>query len=107
MLSKDIFCKAINNIQTQRQKISDFNDALDKICDGFPVFDSDNLYLQSLLEILKETMNDKDDFIEWWLYENVDKTVTTFDKDGTCKNVYLIETPEELYDFLIKEYSSI
>lgn len=107
MLSKDIFCKAINNIQTQRQKISDFNDALDKICDGFPVFDSDNLYLQSLLEILKETMNDKDDFIEWWLYENVDKTVTTFDKDGVCKNVYLIETPEELYDFLIEEHSSV
>ena len=81
MLSKETFCSAIKNIQFQREKMSKFNDALDEICDGFVVFDSNNKYLEALLDVLKECMNDKDEFIDWYLFEDVEKVVTANDGD--------------------------
>lgn len=100
MLSKEVFCRAIKNIKEQQARTSEFNDALDKICDGFPVFDVNNLYLESLLEVLKESMNDIDDYISWWLYEDVEKTVWVTKDNKTI--TYNLNTPEDLYDFLTK-----
>lgn len=71
MISKELFCKTIADIQEQDRKISEFDHALGKICDSAVVFDADNLYLAALLRILKEELDDKADTIEWWLYEGV------------------------------------
>ena len=38
-----------------------------KMCDGFPAFDKDNLYLLALRDLLKYTMQDQYDNIGWWL----------------------------------------
>ena len=54
MISKELFCKTIADIQEQDRKISEFDHALGKICDSTVVFDADNLYLTALLRILKE-----------------------------------------------------
>lgn len=66
MISKELFCKTIADIQEQDRKISEFDHALGKICDSAVVFDADNLYLAALLCILKEELDDKADTIEWW-----------------------------------------
>ena len=50
MISKELFCKTIADIQEQDRKISEFDHALGKICDSAVVFDADNLYL-SLIHI--------------------------------------------------------
>ena len=68
MISKELFCKTIADVQEQNRKILEFNHALGKICDSTVVFDADNLYLTALLRILKEELDDKADTIEWWLY---------------------------------------
>lgn len=49
MISKELFCKTIADIQEQDRKISEFDHALGKICDSAVVFDADNLYLAALL----------------------------------------------------------
>ena len=43
-------------------------------------------------------MNDRDDYIEWWLFEQVDKKVWL--KDGTEID---LSTPKKLYKFLKEE----
>lgn len=52
MISKELFCKTIADIQTQDAKMHEFDVALNKICDSSVVFDADNLYLSALLQIL-------------------------------------------------------
>ena len=56
MISKELFCKTIADIQEQDRKISEFDHALGRICDSAVVFDANNLYLAALLRILKEEL---------------------------------------------------
>ena len=86
--------------------IDEFNTALSKICDGFPVFDSENQYLIALRELLKYTMQDQYDYIGWWLYEAPDAGYTVWwdDEDGKEIRVDLTE-PGALYDYLV-EYAA-
>lgn len=59
------------------------------------------------VEILMDAMNDKDEFIPWWIYDREcganEAVVTISDKDNAEKEVVL-NTPEALYDFLVSEY---
>ena len=54
-----------------------------------------------------DAMNDKDEFIAWWIYDREcgekDSTVKYVDADGVENEVEL-KTAEDLYDFLVKEY---
>lgn len=99
MISKELFCKTIADIQEQDRKISEFDHALGKICDSAVVFDADNLYLAALLCILKEELDDKADTIEWWLYEDVRKCIW-FDLEDGHRMRYDMPTAESLYDYL-------
>ena len=106
MLPKELFLSTIENIQKQEARIDEFNTALSKICDGFPVFDSENQYLIALRELLKYTMQDQYDYIGWWLYEAPDAGYTVWwdDEDGKEIRVDLTE-PGALYDYLV-EYAA-
>lgn len=75
MISKELFCQTIADIQAQDTRMNEFGDALNKICDTSVVFDVNNLYLTALLRILKEELNDRADIIQWWLYEDVRKCI--------------------------------
>lgn len=69
MIPKELFLSSLEKICMQRAKIEEFENALGKMCDGHIVFDRDNLYLEALLDLLKYTMKDKYNNIDWWLYE--------------------------------------
>ena len=97
MITKSTFVNVVNNIRKQEKRVDKFSKALSQICDGHPVFDTNNLYLKSLLDVLKETFNDQDDYITWWLWEDVEKKV--WPEDGTEID---LSTPEQLYDFLVE-----
>ena len=103
---KEVFISTIEKIQKQEARIDEFNTALSKICDGFPVFDSENQYLIALRELLKYTMQDQYDYIGWWLYEAPDAGYTIWwnDEDGKEIRVDLTE-PGALYDYLV-EYAA-
>lgn len=106
MISKELFCKTIADIQEQDRKISEFDHALGKICDSAVVFDADNLYLAALLRILKEELDDRADTIEWWLYEDVRKCIW-FDLEDGRRMRYDMPTAESLYDYLTLPFEQL
>lgn len=102
MLTKELFLSSIEKIRQQEARVEEFNKALGKMCSGFPGFDSDNLFLIALRDLLKHDMQDEYDYIDWWLYEAPDAGYTVWwDEDGEEVSVDLTE-PEALYDFLVQ-----
>lgn len=99
MISKELFCQTIADIQAQDMRMNEFGDALNKICDTSVVLDVNNLYLTALLRILKEELNDRADIIQWWLYEDVRKCIWYDFQDGSRMR-YDMPTAETLYDYL-------
>lgn len=102
MIRKDDFVRSINAILEQAERDEEVNEALDVICNNehsFCVAETSTIVTTALIELLGNLTNDEDDYINWWLYEDVDKVVT--DAFG---NKIEIDTPEKLYDFLISNY---
>jgi hypothetical protein len=105
IITKEEFCKIINQIQEQRKKTEKFSDALEEICDGFIVFDSDNKYLESLLYLLSKVFsiepNSQYNTIDWYLFEGIgEENKHEMSFEGLTVN---ITTPEMLYELLLTE----
>ena len=99
-ITKETFCKALSKIKEQELTDSEFSKTLSKIGDGHFVFGAGNKYLEALLMVLKEGLNDKYEYIEWWLYEaNDDYTVWSEDNSISWK----LKEPEVLYDYIVNE----
>ena len=100
MLKRETFVDAISKIKKHEELI----ERLDSVCREFgsfcPSLDFGNLHLQALLEVLKEAMNDKHDYISWWLYESTDQTVS-WEDDGQWVTVEL-KAAGALYDYLVE-----
>lgn len=106
MISKELFCKTIADIQTQDAKMYEFDSALNKICDSSVVFDADNLYLSALIRLLEEELDDKAGTIQWWLYEQVRKCIWYDFTDGRRMR-YDMPTAESLYDYLTLPFEQL
>lgn len=106
MISKELFISVIDKIQKQQKKVEEFNDALDKICDGWPVYDTDNEYLNALLDVLNEEFHDEGDTIGWWLWESSEKKIGVPNDEGKIV-WYQIESKEQLYDYLVGNYKEL
>ena len=99
-VSKETFCKALHLIKEQEEINERFSKALGEVGNGHFVFGSGNRYLSALLLVLKEAVNDKYDYIEWWLYEeSKDYTVWTSDESKS----WCLKEPEALYDYILTE----
>lgn len=102
MIRKDDFINSINALLMQQARDEEVNNALDVICGNdysSCVVDTSTIATQALIDLLKSLTNDLDDYIEWWLYEDVEKEV----KDA-FGNIIELDTPEKLYDFLVSNY---
>lgn len=103
MLTRETFVDAISKIK----KHEELMERLDSVCREFgsfrPSLDFGTLHLQALLEVLKEAMDDKYDYIGWWLYEGTDHIVS-WKENGQKVSVDLTEV-NALYDFLLENAS--
>lgn len=106
MISKELFISVIDKIRKQQKKVEEFNDALDKICDGWPVYDVDNEYLNALLDVLNEEFHDKSDTIGWWLWESSEKKIGVPNDENKIV-WYQVESKEQLYDYLVGNYKEL
>lgn len=100
LLNKETFCTALHLIGEQERINNEVSVALDKVSTGCNTFGCNNKYLTALLMVLKEAVNDKYDYIDWWLYESTDD-YRVWTSDGS-KEWYLKE-PEALYDYIVEE----
>lgn len=98
MLSKATFVRALRLIQEQADIMDAVRQQLGRLGEKPTYFNIDSLHLQALLEVLAEVMEDKNDWIEWWLYEDVEKLVS-WEENGEEVTADLTE-PEALWDFL-------
>ena len=100
MLSKETFCRALEMLREQEKIDHDFSNALEMVGDGHFVYGVPNRYMNALLMVLKEAVNDRYDYIEWWVFrESVDFKVYAAD-DSTEWDLH---TPEALYDYIVNE----
>ena len=110
-LTKEEFVKYLNQIQRGIKRRKDFNDAVDKICDGYPVVMLGNEWLDTSLTLLSKLMNDEPDqhgtMLEWWLWgiSDGEKFIYIYHKNGVDKIKISVNTPEELYDYLANKES--
>ena len=98
MLSKATFVRALRMIQEQADIMDAVRQQLGRLGEKPTYFNIDSLHLQALLEVLAEVMEDNNDWIEWWLYEDVEKLVS-WEENGVEVTADLTE-PEALWDFL-------
>jgi len=87
-------------IRKQEEVNSEFSKALETVGDGYYVFDGGSILLDALLMVLKEAMNDRYDYIGWWLYEATpDYRIWTNDESKE----WCLKEPEALYDYIANE----
>ena len=100
MISKALFCKALRMIVEQEEINRKFAESLQMVGNGHYVFGTPNKYYDALLEVLRETVGDKYDYISCWLYEgSPDYEVWSGDE----KQKWCLKEPEALYDYIRSE----
>lgn len=98
ILKKEVFVDILEKIQEQEAVNDAISRALEPVCEGNGFFyNGGNLYLSALMELLKISMQDFNDYITWWLYETDDRIVYIDRKPQEIK------TASQLYDFLVAE----
>ena len=103
MLTKEQFCEVIDLIKKQRVTDDKFYDGMEMAFpDSYPpILPNDNLW-NALIKSLSYAMNDNDNFIEWWVFEdNMEGRLTVTDDTGE----YAFHNAEELYNYLAKIYN--
>lgn len=107
ILPVEMFVEMLENIKAQEAKSEKVGKALEEYVDGHFVFDTNNLYLKSLLSIVSNVLSrrNKPDTLEWYLYEFADEPNKKCYYLGNRK---LIITPYTLYlDLLIDRYNAV
>ena len=100
MISKETFCKALNMIKEQDETNQKFSDAVQLVGDGYFAFGTDNQYLTALLMVMKEAVDDRFDYIDWWLYDATEDHRAWTEDDSKEWN---LTDPAALYDFIKDE----
>ena len=100
VISKELFCKAIQLLQEQEAIDDEFGRALQKVGNGHFVFGTENKYRKALLMVLKDAINDQYDYIDWWLYEGA-PDYKIWNEDESIE--WDLTEPEALYDFITTE----
>ena len=103
MLSKESFLIAIKGIQQQRTFNEEMYALLRKYDTQTNGFDCGCLILHTLMSVLIAEMDDKHDYISWWLYESTEDKTVTWTENGVERSVDLT-TPEALYDYIVESH---
>ena len=99
MISFKTFKKVITGIQQHRQWQDRCTKFINQeICTDSRAFVTAGDDLSAItLKLLEEIFDDKGEWINWWLYEDVEKVVGF--SDGTSKNISKLK---DLYNFLLE-----
>lgn len=112
MIDKRDFLKAIEVIREQDA----FYTGLSMVCAKYDVdysFADSGMtgrVIDTMLDILMHGMNDEDGLMVWWVYDcgfgedHATITVSEDGEEGETKTRYDLDTPEKLYDYLVKFY---
>lgn len=97
MITLSEFCSIMEKIEAQRKTDDAFSEALNFVCDGYPVYGSNNKYEEALMELLGIACDDQGQWIGHWIFENDGQGFSWWDADDIEHEV---KTYEDLYDLL-------
>ena len=95
MISKETFCKVIALMQEQDQVNEQVEKALELVADRVFFFGAHDRNNKAVRMLLKEIFHDKFDYLDWWLYEQVEKKIYWEDRS------FDVSTPEAFYDYMV------
>lgn len=75
MISKETFCNVIALMQEQDQVNEQVEKALELVADRVFFFGAHDRNGKAVRILLKEIFHDKNDYLDWWLYEQVEKVI--------------------------------
>lgn len=89
----------VNNVYRRREK--------DTLYVDYPTFGGEMVYEEMLVGLLEKAMNDKYEYIVWWLYDcdygkNVEAD-SVVEEDGTAVDLRELS---DLYDYIVKSAES-
>ncbi len=94
-MTKEQFTKRIKLIQNFHSEQETLSVLIDKLTDGYSVVTIGNYIINEMITMIEEDMGYKE-ILEWWFYEDVEKRI------GVDNEWVDVDTPEKLYDFIIK-----
>ena len=97
MISRKLFVDTLEGIKQKFAVREKAEEELHKL--GLSIDIQEDLFLNQLLEVLKETVPDPYDYISWWLYDASDYRVS-WEENGQPIEKDL-EKADDLYDFLV------
>lgn len=109
MITKESFVKLINAVIFQMEKDYKFSKSIEEFASTYCIMTISEEIIDVVIDVLEVEMNDLEknlygSFISWWLF---DAPEAGKNKDScyveTDKGKILLETPEQLYDFLVKD----
>lgn len=97
MITKEQFIKRMSLIQNFHSEQETLSVLIEKVIDGYAVVTMGDYLVAEMRTMIQESMGleDNNDILDWWLYEDVDKVI--YENDGTETS---IRTLEELYVYL-------
>ena len=95
MISKETFCQVITLMKEQGQINEQVEKALELVADRVFFFGAHDRNSKAIRILLKEIFHDKYDYLDWWLYEQVEKVIYWEDRS------FDVSTPEAFYDYMI------
>ena len=106
MLDKETFVNCLNKIMKQYDAINELYDDFTRLFGNFEGMVSEVVSVDLPIKILAEAVDDKDEWIEYFIYEcdcgRWKKEIKWWDEEKKL----IIETPEQLYDIIIKSHNS-
>lgn len=98
MMTKEQFIKRMSLIQNFHSEQETLSALINKLIDGYSVVTMGNYLVDNLVDMIEDDLGVlKDDWISWWLYEDVEKIIYDGDKEIS------VRTLGELYDYIVNE----
>ena len=113
MITKAEFIKAIEALKQQDAIDDNFQTHMEAAFPGSyaPIYE--NCLWSLSIHLLELAMEDRYEYIDWWVWETKfgkdNPNVTWNSSDGEPEKVWVLDTPEALYDYLVenaKHYDS-
>lgn len=101
MISKKVFVDTLKAIKDAEKTRNDASRELKRL--GLEIDWNKAPFLAPLLNLLRAAVPDSHDNIGWWLFEDVEHTIS-WEEDGKPISVN-VDDPEDLYDYLMGSYS--
>lgn len=106
-ISESDFIECLKLIQKGFKRRHEFNNAIDKISDGFIICNLGDEFLDVALKLLSNAVGDYEKYsmIDWWLFEDVEKYVILpphHINNPTNEDLkVVVKTPKQLYKYFV------